>query len=178
MTGSVDRLQIVRSGNTIRDPEVWENYDAPKIRDLEREIGVLNLATVTLVETDGKKILIDTSWEGQKVYSPVFDEQNRLVTELRYFGVKPIDIDEIFITHWHGDHWENIYLFPQARVYYAGCSPGFVKKKLEMISAENEILKLKEGDDWHAGLEIFSTDGHSDHDHSVAIRYKKMEFIG
>ncbi|MFW9871436.1 MAG: MBL fold metallo-hydrolase, partial [Candidatus Thorarchaeota archaeon] len=114
MKESVDRLRIIRSGNTIRDPEVWvSDHKGPEIRDLERELGVLNLATVTLVETDGKKILIDTGWEGQKDYYRVFGERNRLVTELKYFGLKPADIDEIFITHWHGDHWENIYLFPQ-----------------------------------------------------------------
>ncbi len=179
MKGSVDRLQIIRSGNTIRDPEIWiSDHDGPKVRDMERELGVLNLATVTLVETDGKKILIDTSWEGRKdYYSPVPDEQNRLVMELKYFGLQPVDIDEIFITHWHGDHWENIYLFPQAKVYYAGCTPSFVTQNLEPTSVDNETIKLKEGDVWHTGLEIIDTHGHTDHDHSVVIRYKKKIFV-
>jgi N-acyl homoserine lactone hydrolase len=178
MKDSVDRLQVIRSGTTMRDPEVWElGHDGPKIRDLEQSLGTLNLATVTLVETDGQRILIDTSWEGAPESAPWPPEQNRLVMELQYFGVQPEDIDEIFVTHWHGDHWENIYLFPQAQVYYAGCSPGYVKKNLDVISADNETLKLKEGDDWHSGLEIFSTDGHSDHDHSIAVRYKRKEFV-
>jgi glyoxylase-like metal-dependent hydrolase (beta-lactamase superfamily II) len=162
----------------MRDPEVWKlGYEGPKIRDLERSLGVLNLATVALVETDGQLILIDTSWEGTPETAPWPPEQNRLIMELQYFGVKPEDINEIFITHWHGDHWENIYLFPQARVYYAGCAPSYVKKNLDLISADNETLKIKEGDDWHLGLEVLSTDGHSDHDHSVAIRYKRKEFV-
>jgi glyoxylase-like metal-dependent hydrolase (beta-lactamase superfamily II) len=137
----------------------------------------LNLATVTLVETDGKNILIDTSWEGQKDFSPLLDERNRLVTELKYFGLQPSNIDEIFITHWHGDHWENIFLFPQATVYYAGCSASTVIKSFEHISAENETVKLEEGDDWHSGLEIMDTHGHTDHDHSVIIRYKKKNYV-
>ena len=178
MKDSVDRLQVIRSGTTMRDPEVWKlGYEGPKIRDLERSLGVLNLATVALVETDGQLILIDTSWEGTPETAPWPPEQNRLIMELQYFGVKPEDINEIFITHWHGDHWENIYLFPQARVYYAGCAPSYVKKNLDLISADNETLKIKEGDDWHLGLEVLSTDGHSDHDHSVAIRYKRKEFV-
>ncbi|MHA2395825.1 MAG: MBL fold metallo-hydrolase [Candidatus Thorarchaeota archaeon] len=147
---------------------------------VDRRLGVLNLATVTLVETDGLRILIDTSWEGTRDTTPVPlvpPEQNRLVFELQYFGVQPKDIDEIFVTHWHGDHWENIYLFPQARVYYAGCSPSYVRKNLSLISADNETIKLMEGDDWHSGLEILSTDGHSNHDHSVVIRYKRKEFV-
>jgi len=178
MVPSVDNLKIIRAGSTMRDPEVWiHELDGLKIRDLEQSLGVLNLATVTLVETDGQHILIDTSWEGTESTTPVPAGQNRLIKELEYFRVRPEDIDEIFITHWHGDHWENIYLFPQARVYYAGCSQSFVRKKLGLISAENEILKLKEGQDWHRGMEIISTDGHSDHDHSIVIHYKKKVFV-
>jgi len=178
MKDSVDRLQVIRSGTTMRDPEVWtKGFKGPEIRTLEHTLGVLNLATVTLVETDGQLILIDTSWEGTLDTEPWPPEQNRLVLELQYFGVQPEDINEIFVTHWHGDHWENIYLFPQARVYYAGCSPSYVKKNLNVISADNETLRLKEGDAWHSGLEIFSTDGHSDHDHSVAIRFERKEFV-
>lgn len=178
MKESVDRLRIIRSGNTIRDPEVWvSDHKGPEIRDLERELGVLNLATVTLVETDGKKILIDTGWEGQKDYYRVFGERNRLVTELKYFGLKPADIDEIFITHWHGDHWENIYLFPQATIFYAGCPSSLVKNNLEAISANNVTMKLEEGSDWHPGLEIIDTHGHTNHDHSVVINHNRMNFI-
>jgi len=178
MKGSVDRLQIIRSGNTIRGPEVWEKHDGLKIRDLERELGVLNLATVTLVETEGKKILIDVSWEGQKdQFFRVSSDENRLALELKYFGVRPSEIDEIFITHWHGDHWENIYLFPQATVYYAGVSSDRVKKTLGEIEVENTTVRLKEGDEWHAGLEILDTHGHTEHDHSVIIQYKKKNFI-
>ncbi len=178
MVPSVDNLQIIRAGSTMRDPEVWtKGLDGSKIRDLEQSLGVLNLATVTLVETDGQRILIDTSWEGTQSTTPVPAGQNRLIKELEYFRVRPEDIDEIFITHWHGDHWENIYLFPQARVYYAGCSKGFVRKNLNLISAENEILKLEEDQDWHRGMDIISTIGHSDHDHSVVIHYKKQTFV-
>jgi glyoxylase-like metal-dependent hydrolase (beta-lactamase superfamily II) len=178
MKESVDRLQVIRSGTTMRDPEVWKlGLNGHEIRDLELSLGVLNLATVTLVETDGLKILIDTSWEGTIDTTPVSAEENRLVMELRYFGLEPTDIDEIFVTHWHGDHWENIYLFPKARVYYAGCSSGYVKQNLDLISADNEIHQLKEGDDWHSGMEIISTDGHSDHDHSIIIHHKGKLFV-
>lgn len=162
----------------MRDPEVWRlGFNGPEIRALEQDIGVLNLATVVLVETDGLNILIDTSWEGVSDESVVPIEQNRLIMELKYFGVDPEDIDEIFVTHWHWDHWENIYLFPKARVFYAGRSSTHVKKNLNLISADNETLKLKEGDNWHAGLEILSTDGHSDHDHSVVIDYNGKAFV-
>jgi len=162
----------------MRDPEVWRlGYAGPEIRKLEHELCVLSLATVSLVETDGQSILIDTGWEGRSDRSLLPKEKNRLVMELLYFGIQLEDIDEIFITHWHGDHWENIYLFPEAVICYAGCSSSYVKNNLSMISADNEIRMLREGEEWHTGLEILSTDGHSDHDHSVVIQYEKNTFV-
>ena len=48
MKDSVDQLKIIRSGTTMRDPEVWKlDLENTKVRDLERSIGTLNLATVT-----------------------------------------------------------------------------------------------------------------------------------
>ena len=178
MKDTVDRLHVIRSGTTMRDPEAWTlGFKGPELRDLERNLGTLSLATATLVETDGLLILIDTSWGGAPDRTLAPAEQNRLTLDMQYFGVRPEDIDEIFVTHWHGDHYENIYLFPQARVYYAGCSPGYVKKNLDLLSVDNEFLKLNEGDEWHSGLEIISTSGHSDHDHSIAIHHQGKVFV-
>ncbi|MHA2003775.1 MAG: MBL fold metallo-hydrolase [Candidatus Thorarchaeota archaeon] len=169
---TVNDISIIRSGTTLRDPEAWTyQYDDEKHREWEQLLRTFSLATVTLVQTDGLNILIDTGWE------PSETEINRLVLELQYHGLSPDDIDEIFITHWHGDHFLNIPLFPKARILYAGCPPRFVRDRMETMSAVNETEKLKEGDDWHSGLSIIGTPGHSDHDHSVLINYKKKVFV-
>jgi glyoxylase-like metal-dependent hydrolase (beta-lactamase superfamily II) len=169
---TVDDITVIRSGTTLRDPEAWDSrYDNENHRDWEQFLMTYSLATVTLVKTDGLNILIDTGWE------PSETEINRLVLELRYHGLTPDDIDEIFITHWHGDHFLNIPLFPKARILYAGCPPRFVRDRMETIPAVNETEKLEEGDEWHSGLSLIDTAGHSNHDHSVLINYRKKVFV-
>jgi glyoxylase-like metal-dependent hydrolase (beta-lactamase superfamily II) len=126
---------------------------------------------VTLVKTDGLNILIDTGWE------PTETEINRLVLELQYYGLSPGEIDEIFITHWHADHFLNIPLFPQACIVYAGCPVIYVRDRMATMHSDNETMKLKEGDEWHSGLAIIDTSGHSNHDHSVLINHKKKVLV-
>lgn len=169
---TVDDISIIRSGTTLRDPEAWAlKFENEEHRKWEQFLRTYSLATVTLVKTDGLNILIDTAWE------PFEMEANRLVLELQYHGLKPNDIDEVFITHWHGDHFLNIPLFPQARIVYGGTSPREVRTRMESMPADNESIKIEEGEDWHSGLSIIDTVGHSDHDHSVLINYKKKVFV-
>jgi glyoxylase-like metal-dependent hydrolase (beta-lactamase superfamily II) len=169
---AVDDITIIRSGTTLRGPEAWSfQYDDEEHRGWEQFLRTHSLATVTLVRTDGLNILIDTAWERSDT------KLNRLILELQYHGLKPDNIDEIFITHWHGDHFLNIPLFPQARIIYAGCPLNFIKERMAEMNAENEVIRLEEGADWHSGLSIIDTAGHSDHDHSVLIDYKKKVFV-
>jgi glyoxylase-like metal-dependent hydrolase (beta-lactamase superfamily II) len=168
----VDDITIIRSGTTLRDPEAWTfQYKDVKHRDWEQFLRTYSLATVTLVKTEGLNILIDTAWE------PLETKTNRLILELQYHGLAPDDIDEIFVTHWHGDHFLNIPLFPKARVFYAGCPPRIIKHRMADMNAENETIKLREGEDWHSGLSIIATPGHSNHDHSVVMNQKKRVFV-
>ena len=168
----MDDITIIRSGTTLRDPEAWNlQYDDEEHRGWEQFLRTYSLATVTLVKTDGMRILIDTAWEPAEV------RVNRLVLELKYHELTPDDIDEIFVTHWHGDHFLNIPLFSKARVFYAGCPARSIKNRMTQMNAENETIKLREGEDWHSGLSIIDTAGHSDHDHSVLINYRNKVFV-
>jgi glyoxylase-like metal-dependent hydrolase (beta-lactamase superfamily II) len=172
LVSTVDDIIIIRSGTTLRDPEAWTSQDDDeKHLGWERLLGTYSLATVTLVKTDGLNILIDAGWERSET------KTSRLALELQYHGFTPDDIDEVFITHWHEDHFLNISLFPQARIIYAGCPPLFIKKKMSIIPAENETVELCEEEKWHSGLSIISTPGHSNHDHSVVINHKGSIFL-
>jgi glyoxylase-like metal-dependent hydrolase (beta-lactamase superfamily II) len=48
---------------------------------------------------------------------------------------------------------------------------------MQQLSADNEIKKMKESDEWHPGLSIMDTSGHSSHDHSVVIEFKKKTIV-
>jgi glyoxylase-like metal-dependent hydrolase (beta-lactamase superfamily II) len=168
---AVDNIIIVRSGILLRDPAIWyEDYTTQQIRAMSLEFGITSQPTVTLVKTDGLNILIDPGW-----HDP--GKPDRLLHDLQYFDLTPKDIDEVFITHWHNDHWNGIPLFPKARVIYAGISESVVKKHLRDNAEGREFVNLREGEDWHSGMTIISTTGHSSHDHSVKLRFKNNTYI-
>ena len=168
---TVESITIVRSGIILRDPAIWyEGFTSQEIRAMSLGFGITSQPTVTLVKTDGLNILIDPGWQDP-------GKPDRLLHDLHYFNLTPHDIDEVFITHWHHDHWNGIPLFPKARVTYAGISEGVVKKHLKDLAEGRELVKLSEGEDWHSGMTVISTTGHTSHDHSVIMRFKNKTYI-
>ncbi|MDQ6985629.1 MAG: MBL fold metallo-hydrolase [Candidatus Dojkabacteria bacterium] len=62
--------------------------------------------TTTLIESNGKKILVDPGADAAKLEKALVDN-----------SVDKSDIDLIYLTHWHGDHVLNIRLFPDVDIY-------------------------------------------------------------
>lgn len=184
MKGSVDDLKVVSVGTGYRDYGEW-SMASPQEKNFRRfnkvleQIGVKTSSTVTYVKSDGKHILIDTGDEYTMTKIPEkLRTKNRVLHNLHFHGIEPADIDEIFLTHWHWDHTGNIPYFPNARILYAGVTPGFVKKRLANYNVTNEIARVDNKDTWHTGMELIPTPGHSGMgDHSVAIRYQRKTFV-
>lgn len=171
LSSSVDSITIVRAGVLFRDPALWyEDFSNQEIRDMSISFGITSQPTVTLVKTDGLNILIDPGWQDP-------GKPDRLLNDLEYFGLKPNDINEVFITHWHSDHWNGIFLFPDAKIFYAGVSQSVVKKHLRDKAEGRELVHIREGDSWHSGIDIISTDGHTRHDHSVRMYWNDKTYI-
>ena len=171
LSNSVDSITIVRAGILFRDPALWyEGLSNQEIRNMSLRFGITSQPTVTLVKTEGYNVLIDPGWQDP-------GRPNRLLNDLHYFGLKPRDINEIFITHWHHDHWNGIPLFPDAKIFYAGIGQSVVKKHLSNQVEDRELIRLREGDDWHSGIDIISTEGHTSHDHSVRIHWNDKTYI-
>ena len=171
MSNSVDSITIVRAGILLRDPAIWyKGYKNQEIREMSLGFGITSQPTVTLVKTDGLNILIDPGWQDR-------GKPDRLLHDLHYFGLTPNDIDEIFITHWHHDHWNGVSLFPKVRVTYAGISESVVTKHLKADAEGRELVQLSEDEEWHSGMKIISTTGHTSHDHSVKMHLKDKTYI-
>jgi len=62
--------------------------------------------TITLIKDNGKNIIVDPG---------VVIEQNKIIESLKSEGLQTSNIDYIFITHSHLDHYRNIGMFPQAK---------------------------------------------------------------
>ncbi|HEU5317798.1 MAG TPA: MBL fold metallo-hydrolase [Chloroflexota bacterium] len=66
-------------------------------------------STVTLVQTAGQIILVDTGLD-----------DDRLVRALAAAGLQPDSVDTVVLTHTHGDHYRSVHLLPNARVVASG----------------------------------------------------------
>jgi len=171
MDNSVDSITIVKAGVLFRDPGIWyEGFKNNEIREMSLQFGITSQPTVTLVKTDGQNILIDPGWLD-------LGKPDRLLNDLHYFGLKPKDIDELFVTHWHHDHWNSVSLFPKAKLFYAGIGASVVKKHLRDQASNRELVRISEGQDWHTGMDIISSIGHTSHDHSVKMRWNDKTYI-
>ena len=82
---------------------------------LKSDLGIGGGSTVTLIEAE-RRILVDTGFDYEWVDTPSNGERNaeNLVRALRDHGIMPDDIDAIFITHWHKDHFGNLEVFRKA----------------------------------------------------------------
>lgn len=129
------------------------------------------------IESAGTKILVDVGF-GEEHESP---DLGLLIPNLRKEGIAPEDIDVVFITHFHGDHYAGLLKsdgepsFPNARYvtqqsewdYWmseeniakfgeraAGYTPIFnkLKDKFSFVNAGDEIA---------AGVRVLNTPGHT-----------------
>ena len=59
-------------------------------------------ATCTLLEAEGRRLLVDPSPHPEALAQQLFD----------HAGLRPEAVDAVFCTHWHGDHRFGLELFP------------------------------------------------------------------
>ncbi len=68
-----------------------------------------------LLETDNKKILVDTGCDGMKAF-PTFDFKSPVLL-LEEYGINRDDITDIILTHTHGDHIGGVKYYKNADIY-------------------------------------------------------------
>lgn len=151
---AVTRWDIVTIGNLSRN-RYWGESDAKGVRPA--------ICTCTLIEGKGFRLLIDPSLSGAEEMAKELD---------RRCGLKLRDIDAVFITHEHGDHWYGLRHFPKAR-WLAGP---------DVAAALNKTRKLPNRVEPVSGtlfevVDVFATPGHTLSHHSVRFYCGKSSVV-
>lgn len=93
----IKRWDVVTIGNLSRN-RYWGEGDAKGVRAA--------ICTCMLVGGDGFRLLVDPSLADAAGMAGELDRRT---------GLKPRDIDAVFVTHEHGDHFAGLGHFPQAK---------------------------------------------------------------
>jgi glyoxylase-like metal-dependent hydrolase (beta-lactamase superfamily II) len=109
-------VKIIKTGSCTIDPG---NVASAMFTMLKNQIGVGGGSTVTLIKEEDELLLIDTGYERESDLSQKNKESNYnlLITLLQSNGINPADINKIFITHSHVDHYGGIEYFKNAKWY-------------------------------------------------------------
>jgi glyoxylase-like metal-dependent hydrolase (beta-lactamase superfamily II) len=121
---------------------------------IKSDLGIGCGSTVTLIETN-KRILVDTGYDREWIDTPDNHKFNArsLRRSLSNQGITPHDIDIVFITHWHKDHFGNLGMFKKAQLM---ASSHLVKR----FGLEN-FIGLDDGRKIVDGVKVLLTPGHT-----------------
>lgn len=137
---------------------------------IRTSVGMVGACSVTLIENEGKLIIIDTGHFGNRAH---------LIKALENNGIDPKSIEIVILTHLHWDHCLNIDLFSNAKIYlnekeykmgdiipnFNNLSPEYNKAINNIIKKailENKRLELFNGDiNLTKDIKLLETPGHS-----------------
>lgn len=154
METMIRRWDIITIGNLSRN-RYWGESEDRAYRP--------PLCTCTLITADGFRLLVDPSiQDGPKM---LFELERRV-------GLKPQQVDLVFITHSHGDHHFGLKHFPDARWVAA---PGVA----DAINASKQYAKQVEPEEGVISdlVEIIPTPGHTLDHHSLRFDCEDLSIV-
>ena len=138
LASKVKRWDIVTIGNLSRN-RYWGESDAKGLRPA--------ICTCTLIQGEGFRLVVDPSLEQ-------FEEMARELD--RRAGCKLQDIDTVFVTHEHADHWAGLAHFNKAR-WLAGPETATLLNRSGKLPGKVEAAAGKLFD----ALQVVPTPGHT-----------------
>ncbi|AIY91185.1 MBL fold metallo-hydrolase [Geoglobus acetivorans] len=161
---AVKTVKIIKQGTVI--VEAFE--DLQKAPALKKLSGVGGGSTVTLIESDAK-ILVDTGFDCE--WNPSKDNirknEKMLSLALENFGLKPEDIDIVFITHWHRDHYGNFRLFESSEI---------ITSKLAVERHGLDLTGVRDGKHIADGVWVMYTPGHTIDHASLILETERLRY--
>ncbi len=160
-----------------------EYGEKPSIESFElgKFLGKLGDSSVIHVEYEGKHYLIDTGFAKESDFSK--ENLNYNEKELRFYlelqGLKFEDINGVFITHWHTDHFGNLHLFSKAKIYCYRLNKAIdFNAMAKGYHFENllPVIFLEEKDTF-AGCQILPTPGHTRSHCSLLVEFMNLKVV-
>ncbi len=148
------RWDVITIGNLSRN-RYWGESDSRGVRSA--------ICTCTVIQGEGFRLMVD----------PSLARAEQMTFELdRRTGLKPRDLDAVFITHDHADHWAGLAHFPQARWLAAP----------DVAIALNRAGKLPKAVEPATGrlfdaIEVIATPGHTMSHHSLRFDCEGMSVL-
>jgi glyoxylase-like metal-dependent hydrolase (beta-lactamase superfamily II) len=122
----------------------------------ERERVRSATATCILFETGGHRLLVDPS-PGPGLLEPMLFART---------GLRPADIDSVFVTHFHGDHRFGLELFVRASWWMA--APGLAEWREHSPQDAETIARFLPAEGClPEGLDLFASPGHTHGHHAL-----------
>lgn len=159
----VKSLKIIKQGTLTFD--AFEEPDLSLI-GLKKIAGIGGGSTVTYIESD-KQILVDTGFDFEENLSKENIKQNnlKLSRSLDYFCIEPEDIDILFITHWHLDHFGNIDLFKNSNILTSSTSEPPI-----------DAVGIPDGQYIADGVKVIHTPGHTKDHASLLLKTENLQY--
>lgn len=143
------KLEILKPGILIRD---------------EKNVILNAESSVTLIQTENKNIIIDTS---------VARAKNEILSGLKRNNLTPAEIDFVFCTHNHIDHVSNNILFENSKIYVN-------RIELKTIKRSNMNPLTIDPDkpyQFLEGISLIATPGHTLGSTSVFIELNENKYV-
>ncbi len=121
-------MKLISTGENMAEVKILvEGY-------ISADTGGHSCSTIVLVKDKNLKIIVDPG---------TVPDQNLIKERLKEEGLNVDDINMVFITHSHMDHYRNIGMFPKAKVLdYWGWWEGDVWKKAnENVTEDIKVIK-------------------------------------
>ncbi|MFX1296559.1 MAG: MBL fold metallo-hydrolase [Promethearchaeota archaeon] len=151
-----------------------------ELYNLGKYLGKAGDSAVIHIENEGKHYLVDTGYANESDFSQKninYNEIN-LRNQLKLYNLKFEDISGIFITHWHADHFANLPLFPNAKIYCYNPKKMAFNSIAERFKFEKllPVISLNIGDEF-AGCKLFPTPGHTQFHCSLLLDFWNLKII-
>jgi glyoxylase-like metal-dependent hydrolase (beta-lactamase superfamily II) len=157
------KCKIIKPGScTLEAQEIA----SPTTSRIKYDLGIGGGSNVILIEAD-KRILVDTGFE-YEMYGlnseNVENNRKNLVSALEHYGYSPEDIEMVFITHWHLDHYGNLDIFKRAQ----RIASRIVVESKNLV----DFISVDDGEEIAEGVKVVHTPGHTLGHASVLVNAK------